>query len=299
MKPDAGPPPGQRARAADGHPEVEPADKVLYLTADAGRFFLVPAGHELAPGDLRVVSLTGEERLADPAALGAVEVSRDGAEAHLRALAQRSVSAAADVVGRALGLAGLGEALPDLPSIADRLGTREQRDPQAAKAALEALTADMHAISAALASGAGADLDAARERLARRGIDLGDTLDDLPGYVAAIRRLEQDSAAQVAARGLRAMADAIEGEPESLGRRIDELIARLEREVGPFLGADPQRRTRERQERYARSARSAIGDALRARGITPLATDEPHEPPPTDEQPATDAPRDEPERKPS
>jgi hypothetical protein len=93
------------------------------------------------------------------------------------------------------------------------------------------------------------------------------------------------------------MADVIEGEPESLGRRIDELIARLEREVGPFLGADPQRRTRERQERYARSARSAIGDALRARGITPLATDEPDEPPPTDAQPATDAPRD--ERKPS
>jgi hypothetical protein len=50
VKPDAGPPPGQRVRAAGGHPEVEPADKVLYLTADAGRFFLVPAGHELARG---------------------------------------------------------------------------------------------------------------------------------------------------------------------------------------------------------------------------------------------------------
>lgn len=108
------------------------------------------------------------------------------------------------------------------------------------------------------------------ERLATRGIDLGDMVDALPGYLAALRQLDQGGATRAAARGLRALADVIEGDQASLGRRIDELIAQLERELGPLAGMEWERR--QRQEEYRRSARSAIADALRAAGITPLAS---------------------------
>ena len=64
-----------------------------------------------------------------------------------------------------------------------------------------------------------------------------------------------------------------------LGRRIDELIATLERQVGPWLGRDAERLQEQRKEEYRTTARSSIADALREAGIKPL------------NDPADDAPR--------
>jgi hypothetical protein len=254
---------------------------MLHFTPEGDRYFLVPPGQELAPGKVTIVSVTGDKLRVDSSAIAPFEVSRDEAQAHLAAQAQQALAGAADTVGRALGLAGVGEAMPDLRAIAARLGVPEpelRADPQAARSAIEGLAGDLHAVASAVAAGAPADLDAARAALAARGIDVGHALDELPGYLAAIRRLDQKSAATGAASGLRALADAIEGQDESLGRRIDELIARLDRELGPFMGRDPERERRERQAGYARSARASIAESLRAHGITPLATDEPDTP---------------------
>jgi hypothetical protein len=256
--------------------------KLLYVTPEADRFFLVGSEDALIPGDLVIVSVTGDKRLVDPVTLMTHEVSRDAAAAYLSAQAHQALSDAADTVGRALGLAGVGDAVPDPRTIAARLGLPEsdlRTDPHAAKVAVDDLADDLHAIAAAVTAGRPADVDAARARLAARGIDVGDTLDELPRYLAAIRQLDQRSAVAGAASGLRAVADAIERQEESLGRRIDELIARLDREIGPFLGRDPERERRERQTGYERSARAAIAESLRAHGITPLAADEPDEPP--------------------
>jgi len=254
----------------------------LYITPAADRFFLLPAGREPAPGRLVLVSITGDQFAVDASAAMPFEVSREEAQAYLAAQAQQALAGAADTVGRALGLAGVGEAMPDLRAIAARLGIPEpdlRADPQAARSAIERLAGDLHAVASAVAAGEPADLDAARAALAARGIDVGDALDELPGYLAAIRTLDQKSAASGAASGLRALADAIEGQDESLGRRIDALIARLDHELGPFIGRDPEHERRERRAGYERSARAAIAESLRAHGITPLATEEdPHTP---------------------
>lgn len=251
---------------------MSPGGAALFLTPAADRFFLVPHGRELAPGEFLVVAVTGEERRVDAGDLAPLEVARGEAEAHLRGEAERAMANVADTLGRALGIAGA--APPDMRRVAERLGLSQrdlERDPKAAGAALGGLAEDMQAISALVASGESADLDAARARLAARGIDLGDTLDELPRQLEALRRLDQQDVARAAATGLRALADAIEGtDEEQLGRRIDELIARLEREVGPYLGRDPERIRRERQEEYRVDAGSAIADSLREAGITPL-----------------------------
>jgi hypothetical protein len=253
---------------------IEAGGSVLYLAPGTDRFFLLPAALELNSGDFLIASFTLQERHLDEAALTPFEVTREQAQAHLRAEVERAVATLADTIGRALGFAGAGSTkAPDLSRIAERLGLSPadvRRDPGAAEAALRSFAEDVQTVSAAIASGEARDLQAARERLAARGIDLGDALDKLPGYLAAIRQLDQREAAGAAAGGLRALADAFEDQEATLGRRIDELIARLERQFGRFVGADPEREKRRRQEEYRASANAAIADALRAAGITPL-----------------------------
>ena len=57
---------------------------------------------------------------------------------------------------------------------------------------------------------------------------------------------------------------------QSGGKRIDEVISKLERQLGPLVGVNREREKRQRQEEYQRSATSAIADALREAGIEPL-----------------------------
>jgi HPt (histidine-containing phosphotransfer) domain-containing protein len=232
----------------------------LYATPTADRFFRVPTPHELPTGDFLAVGIDGELRVEE-SALAPFEITKEQAEAHVRGEMERALAGVADTVARALGAAG--REPPDLERLAERLGVRGG-DKAAAGAALRGLADDMNAITAAVASGDPAELDAARGRLKARGLDVGDALEE-------IRRLDQDRAKAAAAGGLRALAAAIEDTSEQpLGRRIDELIERLEREVGPWLGRDPEKIRERRQEGYRTSARSSIADSLREAGITPL-----------------------------
>jgi hypothetical protein len=236
-------------------------DLDLLATPAADRFFLVPRGTDLGAGDLELVSMGGEsKRVAAPAA-AAYEVTREQAEEHVRAVAERAVADVADTVTRALGIGGKGSI--DLRRVAEQLGV-SPRDKATTEAAIRGLSADMQAVSAAVASGRPEDLDAARARLAARGIDVGDALE-------GVGRLDPDSATKAAATGLRALADALEAPGEKpLGRQIDELIERFDREVGPYLGRDPERLRAQRQAKYERDARSAIAESLREAGIKPL-----------------------------
>jgi hypothetical protein len=158
---------------------------------------------------------------------------------------------------------------------------RDHRDParlglaggdrQAAEATLRGLAADVQAITTAIASAQPADLDAARGRLEARGVDLGDVLDDLARRLEEIRRFNQQDVANAAVSGLRVLIDSIEDNPDqTLGRHIDELVARLERDVGSYAGQSPERSREQRHEEYRRDARSAIADSMRAAGFAPL-----------------------------
>jgi len=234
---------------------------LLLATPEADRFFLVPAGEALADGDLLLVTATGEERRVAPDAVAPFEATREQARGHVRAEAQRAMDGVADALARALGVSG--QEPPDLHDLADRLGVAGG-DRAATEAAIRALAADTQAVVAAIASGGSSDLAEARARLAARGIDVGDEL-------AGLRRLGRDDAADAAAAGLRALAAELETPGDQpLGRRLDALIERLEREVGPFLGRDPERVREQRRQQYERDARSSIADALRESGITPL-----------------------------
>jgi hypothetical protein len=208
-----------------------------------------------------LTAISGEGRHVDSTAVAGFEVSREQAEVHLRGVMERALADVAETVARALGAAG--EEAPDLGRLAERLGARGC-DKVAAKAALRGLADDMNAVTAAFASGEPGELDAARARLKARGIDIGDALED-------VRQLDQERAKAAAASGLRALADGIENTGEQpIGRRIDELVERFEREVGPWIGRGPQRIKKQRQDEYRTSARSAIADSLREAGIAPL-----------------------------
>jgi hypothetical protein len=242
-----------------------------------GRFFLVPAGEEVPSGDFVVVDVGGRERRVNEAALSPFEVSEHQAQVQMQARAEQAIASVTDAIAKVFGLGPTsGRSQPaDLRRLAEQLGLSDndlRRDPDAARAAFERLTSDMHVVSAAVASGDAAQLETARDRLAAHGIDLGDTLDELPGYLAALRKLDQPQAARAAAEGLRALADAIEADEQTLGRRIDEVIARLERKLGPYVGVNEEQERQRREEEYDRMASAGIAEALRAAGITPLST---------------------------
>jgi hypothetical protein len=239
------------------------ARTVLYATPTADRFFLVPRGQELATGDLTVVAVAGEVRQVSPAAISPYEVTREEAQAHVRAEAECALATVAETLERVLGIAGK-EPL-DLRRLAEQLGGGGS-DPHSAKAALARLADDVQAISAAVVSGSPTELDQARARLEARGLDLGDTLDDLRRRLEELKHLDRHSAAA----SLRRLADDLEGSEEPLGTRIDDLLDRLERQIGPLLGSTPEEVQTQRQEGYLRDARSAIAESLREAGIKPL-----------------------------
>jgi hypothetical protein len=221
----------------------------LLATPDADRFFLVPHGDDLPPGEL---VLDGGLRV-DEAAIAPFEITREQAEAHVRAQMQQAVTSVADALAAALG-----QGSTDLARVAERLGLAGA-DPAAAEAAFRRLSDDVHAVTAAITTGEPADVDAARVRLKARGIDLGDSIERL-------RELDEERASE----WMRRMAAELDSGDQPLGRRIDELIATLERQVGPWLGRDPERLKKQRQEEYLTGARSSIADALREAGIKPL-----------------------------
>lgn len=91
------------------------------------------------------------------------------------------------------------------------------------------------------------------------------------GTLSAVLGLDAEKLPEAAAAALRALADAVEqpgGQP--LGRRIDTLVAQLEREFSPLFGQDPEKAGEERRKGYERDARAAIADSLRAAGLKPL-----------------------------
>jgi len=57
----------------------------LWSTPGRTRYFLIPDGQELPPGDLLLVTLTGKRQEADPAAAAGFEVSREEAKAWTQA----------------------------------------------------------------------------------------------------------------------------------------------------------------------------------------------------------------------
>ena len=218
----------------------------LFLAED-GRFFLVPG--ELPAGDLLVSGGAGDRRV-DAAAIAPYEVTKEQAEAHVRLEMQQAVSGVADAIAGALG-----QGSADLAQVAERLGLTGGDS----GAAFKRLADDVYALTAAVTSGAPDDIDAARARLQARGIDLGDSIERL-------RALDEERAAE----WMRRMAAELDDGEQPLGRRIDELIARLEHVVGPWLGRDPEKIRQKRQAEYRSSARSSIADALRDVGIEPL-----------------------------
>lgn len=243
------------------------------MDAQAERFYLVPVTERPEAGVYRVVSPTGEERHFDEAGLSRFAVGREEAQAHVARQAKQTVELFAGQLGAFFGVGR-----EELGSRARSLGL-EAADPEAARATFHDLVGQLHALSEGVATGDAGAVEEMRRRFAEQGIDLGDALDDIPAHLDALRRLEQEDAARAAVSGLRAIADAIEGDPAALGARIDEAVERLEREVGPFVGIDREREERERAQDYRRSAKSAISEALRARGITPIASAQPDDEP--------------------
>ena len=247
--------------------------QALYFTLSADRFFLIPQHEELSGGDFTVVSLNGEERHVDIAAIAPFEVSEEQAQTYLHTQTEQAIAAFIDKLTTALRLGEAdGETRPDIHKVAEQLGlkqTRGQADPEATEVALQHLVSDLRTVTASVTAADQHGLKAARKRLAARGLDIGEVLDEIPSYLHTIRQLDDASVTQAAIGGLKTLADAIENDQASLGQRIDELIMRLEQELEPLIAMNREREE-QRQKEYRRSAASAISASLSAAGITPL-----------------------------
>ncbi|MGI9148103.1 MAG: hypothetical protein ACR2IK_16375 [Chloroflexota bacterium] len=229
---------------------------VLYLTPDADRLFLVPAQQELPAGDFTVATLDGRQRLVDALAIMRFEVSQAQAQTHFRTVA---------------------ESVMDLLSgtVSDSLATSH---PSATVSALERLAGEVRAVAAGLSTGDAENVRKARETLSRRGIELGDGLDELTRYLQRARQSDEPGISLAPKSAQQTARDEVQHAEAGLGRRVDASIERLERTLGPLTGLDAAReqQRQQRQEVHERSARSAIAEALRMAGIAPLSSaDEP------------------------
>ncbi len=242
-------------------------ERIRYTIPLADRFFLLPEGYEPPPGNLQLGGLQGEESGVDPAVVAPYEVSPEEAQAHIRLQVEEASANVSAALTRLLR--GLGES-PDPNKLAERLGLTGG-DRRAIEKTLLGVVADVKGMGSAIASGESADLERARERLERRGLDLGDSLSDLAHQLDWLRGLNQENGAPAVPEGVQAFIYALAGDStDPLGRRLDEIVAGLQSQLGPVLGPDPERNQKQRQREYQRNARSAIADSLRAAGIAPL-----------------------------
>jgi hypothetical protein len=228
----------------------------LYLFTPAlDRHFLVPDDASIPAGELTVGSSTGEEWRVDPEAVAPYEVSREEALADVRGQVERSVAGLVDLLAGAVDTAG--GTLADPERLAGLLGLAAADLPELGSA-LRGLAADVQMTLAAVASGQPADLAAVSARLAARGSDVGQALGGVSRQLEQLRLLETPAGTGPGDDSTR-----------DLGRRIDELVARLERTAGTS-GRLAERGREQRQAEYRRDARSAIADSLREAGFTPL-----------------------------
>src|SRR4051795_5399107 len=95
------------------------AERLLCTLPFADRFFLMPTGHEVPPGDLMLGGLNGEECGADPAGMAPYEISEEAAQAYVRRQAEEaSAGVMAALDGLVGGLAGARQA----DELGERLG---------------------------------------------------------------------------------------------------------------------------------------------------------------------------------
>jgi hypothetical protein len=241
---------------------------VLFTTPAVDRFFVLPLECSPAEGDLRLVSLTGEERHVDAAAVAPHEVAREQAQVHVRNHVEQALTGVVDMLTRVLRVSD--DRPPNLERLAERLGLTTN-DRHAVEAALRDLAADVQTITTIVVSDRPADLEAAYARLEACGRDAGRALGELSRRLVEVRRVDRRDGADPMADVLRTLTDpASDGSETPLHRRVDELLARLERTLGPYVGHDPGGDRAQRQEEYRRDARSAIADSLRDSGFTPF-----------------------------
>jgi len=187
-------------------------DKSYFLYSDLDRtwFFLVPTEVELPEGDCTIITLLGQERQVDPAALEPYVVPRELAEAYLSGQMRRGLEHVSESVLDFLkALYNRRQAGPDpnatrwnvdfLADLFDQPADAVRHDPEATKQGLLDLFAEAAYFFDSVKSGDEDRLAIARQQVAgftdvlrRHGIQVDDAIHDLPDYLAQVYRRAPD-----------------------------------------------------------------------------------------------------------
>jgi len=249
-------------------PSSEP--QRLLVDADGVRYFLVPTGQVLPPGDTRVVTIMGESLSLDGDSLAPFKIEEAALRVYLAGNIKQAMAEAVAEIERIKP----GHGVFHTSEVMGRLSDHQQSIEKGRTTAPDGrhLADAVRVVSAAIASG---DVDAmhqAQDHLRRYGLELGDTLDDLASSLRATGQLDCNLVVNAAGVGLTGLSEALSGDPAALGDRLDDLAELLDHELGGFATTERETSAARRKQEYRESANSAIADALRAAGITPLAS---------------------------
>jgi len=264
----------------------------IYTDYPRSHYFLIPNDQELSSGDFIILTLNGDEKKVDYAAITSFEIPESEVKLYLQAEMSQALDEAKNAFSNFLELelqTSQEVSSNPLPSsdqtpsneelISSLFGTTPeelQNNPKAAQATfvnfsndLQELLDDSSSKSPNRVEAARAGVSALREKLQAQGINVGDEMDELSDkLLEAFSDSKIEDYLQKILAKLRDLADQIEQSPDGVGQKIDETIKSLSKD----LFVDQEKRLEEkRKQQYRKSAQDAIAESFRSLGLPSFA----------------------------
>jgi len=264
----------------------------IYTDYPRSRYFLIPNDQNLPSGDFIILTLNGDEKKVDYAAITSFEIADSEAKAYLQTEMAQALDEAKNAFSNFLELelqTSQEVSSNPLPSsdqtpsdeelISSLFGTTPEELPNNPKAAqatfvnfsneLQELLDDSSSKSPNRVEAARAGVSALREKLQAQGINVGDEMEELSDkLLEAFSDSKIEDYLQKILAKLRDLADQIDQSPDAVGQKIDETIKSLSKD----LFADQEKRLEEkRKQQYRKSAQDAIAESFRSLGLPSFA----------------------------
>ncbi|MBE9127619.1 MULTISPECIES: hypothetical protein [unclassified Coleofasciculus] len=260
----------------------------LWLDSTRSRYFLIPDDQDLVTGDFILCNLSGDEKNVDSASIASFEITESEAKAYLQAEMNQALEEAKNAFSNFVAFSTQkSQAAPSNPTpssddtqsthnlISTLLGVTPeelQNNPEAIQTAFLNLYTELKEFVSASTSKNPTEVEAARARLhslrktlSTQGINLSEDIEEFPDKLQEVLSSSNiEGYLKEIVSKLRDLADKINQSPDAIGQTIDETIQTLSQDL--FI--DEEKRLEEkRKQQYRQSARDAIAQSFRSRGI--------------------------------
>ncbi|ACK72525.1 hypothetical protein PCC7424_4154 [Gloeothece citriformis PCC 7424] len=240
--------------------------QIFWLDSTRSRYFLIPEGENISPGDFTLCNLIGEKKNVSLTEIFSFEVSELDAKIYLENLLKKN---------RELAQKDLLQRLKD-SSLTTTLEAL-QNQPEEAKMAFEnfynslkEIVNDSTSNNPSQVESVGIYLDSFRQLLKNQDIKIKEEIEkELPEKIRELFSLEEiDRYIPKVINKLRELAQEIENNPELGLKKIDEAINTLSQDL---LLEEEKRLDTKRKQEYKKSAKKAIAQSFKSLNLPSFA----------------------------